>query len=156
MPPRRKKPILDAAADRWRGDSKREASHPTALGYVREYDLPLPVDRTLELRWDALPDGDLPDVAGARVKPVLFLDEVESTTFDRGAFKERLREAGAVYVKAPVVHVLRRRSARDDRHAADVPLEESLRMFAQETHCGVDHVEFAAALAREADAGVTE
>jgi hypothetical protein len=127
---------------------------------VRENFLPLPVDRTVELRIEIGEsfDGEIggfPDLAGARVKPVVFVPEERAELFDRDALREKLEEAGAIYVKAPTVHTIRRVVRRDARHDVDVPLEESLRIFAEETkpRDADAKVEFAAALAREADAG---
>lgn len=128
---------------------------------VRENFLPLPVDRTLELRWDlgngfpADGEPEIPDVAGARVKLVIFVAEESVMHLDRDGLRDRILSAGAKYCKAPVVHVVRKAEHRDARHAVDVPLEESLRLFAEETKPreAEDKVEFAAGLAREADAG---
>jgi hypothetical protein len=121
---------------------------------VRENFLPLPVDRTLELRLEFGENlGDV-DVRGARVKPILFVPEEKADLVDREALRAKLIERGAVYVKAPTVHVIRKAIKRDERHRADVPLEESLRLFAGETRPRDADAkgEFAAALAREADA----
>lgn len=126
----------------------------------REEFLPLPVDRPLELVWDLDADWDgtlaLPDVTGARVKCVLRVVEERAALADPAALRRRVLEAGAVFCKTPEVVVLRRRELRDERHAVDLPLEESLRLFAAETLVPDPEakVAFAAALAREADAGV--
>lgn len=126
---------------------------------VMETVLPLPIDRTLEIRWDVGDDlSALPDVAGARVKPVVFVREEDAAALDLVDLRNRILGAGAVYCRAPIVHVVRSEVKRDARHAADVPLEESLRIFAEETRpedAGAK-VEFAAGLAREADAGEEE
>ena len=123
--------------------------------------LPLPAEPTRELRWDlpedwdgAIPvDADL--VRGARVKPVVTVPEARLAALDPEALRARILELGATYCKAPLVHVLRKRTARDERHATELPLEDSLAIFAEETRVRdpEEAVRFAAALAREADAG---
>ncbi len=125
---------------------------------VRENFLPLPVDRTIELRLEFGEDlGDV-DVEGARVKPILLVPEEKADLVDREGLRSKLMEKGAVYVKAPIVHVVRRAVKRDERHDADVPLEESLRLFAGETkpRDAEEKVAYAVALAREADAAEGE
>lgn len=126
---------------------------------VSEHFLPLPVDRTLELRWDVgvVPEEmEIPDVVDARVKPVVYVEE--GAIFDAEKFKKVLLEAGAKYVRSPLVHVVRRETRRDERHDVEIPLEESLGLFAEETspRDPEGKIEFAAAVAREADAGERE
>lgn len=144
------------------GGIARETSHGGREdgAVVREDFLPLPVDRTVEIRLDLDLDfaGDFDvrdDLEGARVKPVVFVPEERADLVDREALRTALLERGAVYVKAPLVHVVRREAKRDARHDVEVPLEESLRLFVEETRPrdAEAKVEFAAALAREADAG---
>lgn len=132
-------------------------------GRVRQNFLPLPVDRTLELRFDLGDefDGTLDldvDVEGARVKPVVFVPEGKVDLLDREEIQRALLAAGAKYVKVPVVHVVRTVAHRDERHDVEISLEESIRIFAEETKPrDVDEkVAFAAALARESDAGARE
>jgi len=127
------------------------------------YFLPLPVEPTLEIRFelDEAWDGAwrLPAaVSGARVKPVVSVPEARAEAVDRAALRRAVLEAGAVYCKLPEVHVRRREVRRDERHDVELPLEESLRIFAEETRPrdAERFVEFAAALAREADAGESE
>lgn len=152
-------PKPDAKLERWMGSIKSTLSTPVRGGTIRRYAVPLPVERTLELtfEFDAAWDGALPDfgdVDGARVKPVLFVPEELTDLVDREAWRDALLEAGATYVKTPTVHVVRRRTKRDERHAAQLSLEESLRIFAEETGgAPKERIEFAAALARDADAG---
>jgi hypothetical protein len=133
---------------------------------VRENFLPLPVDRTLELRIELGEDfdGDLDlllvdvDVRDARVKPVVFVPEERVDLLDRETLRERILAIGAKYCKAPVVHVVRKVVRRDVRHDAEIPLEDSLRIFAEETkpRDTEEKIAFAAELAREADAGEME
>lgn len=151
---------------RWTGEIVSRGSFPTSAvdrGYVKHHFLPLPADRTLEIRWDLDDDFDgsfeFPDgVSGARVKPVIHVPEGKVGLVDRDGLRKVLLDAGAIYCKAPTVHVARRKVKRDERHAVEVPLEESLRIFAEETNPRDPdrRVEFAAALAREADAGAKE
>jgi hypothetical protein len=151
---------------RWTGGIASRSSYPTPAtgGYLENHFLPLPVDRTIELRWDLSEDFDgvLPvdpkEVDGARVKPVIYVPEEKADLVDRDGLRSDLLGMGAVYCKAPTVHVVRKKVQRDDRHAVEVPLEESLRMFAEETNPRDPdaRVEFAATLAREADAGAEE
>lgn len=140
----------------------------TTHGGVRENFLPLPVDRLLELRWElgedfageyALDERSLEAIkAGARVKPVIFVPESKLELVDREAVRTWLLELGAKYVRAPLIHVARRTTRRDARHDVEIPLEESIRIFADETRPRdkVAKRVFAAALAREADAGARE
>lgn len=141
--------------------------HLARWGAVREGEdrfLPLPVDRTIELRfefgadWDGTIDLDLAALAGARVKPVVFVAEEVAERFDRDGLRNRILAAGVVYCRAPLVHVARKVTRRDERHAVEAPLEESIRIFAEETTPpDVDaKVAFAVELAREADAGEKE
>ncbi len=119
----------------------------------------LPVDRALELRFDLdlAFDGAfrLPDVAGARVKVVVYVPEDVADLVDRVSLRNQIEEAGAIYVKDPVVHVIRSEVRRDARHEADLSLEESIAIFAAETspRDAENKVAFAVALAREADGG---
>ena len=128
----------------------------------RERFVELPVDRHVELLLDFAEDPDLAIdeglVRGARVKPVVVIPEEKLETFDRDALREAVLAAGAEYCRAPEVRVVRKRTKRDERHSADVPLEESLRIFAAETRARDSDakVAFAAELAREADAGAVE
>lgn len=134
------------------------------VGFCGDRFLPLPVDRTLELKfefgadWDGTIDLDLEKLAGSRVKPVVFVVEEAVERFDRDSLKLRILHAGAVYCRAPLVHVIRRTVKRDERHAVEVPLEESIRIFAEETNpADADKkVTFAAEVAREADGGEKE
>jgi hypothetical protein len=141
--------------------------HLARWGGVREGKdtfLPLPVDRTIELRfeldedWDGAIDLDPEALAGARVKPIVFVAGAVVDRFDRDDLRLRIIHAGAIYCRAPLVHVVRTVVRRDERHAVEVPLEESLRMFAEETSpAGADRkVAFAAGLARAADGGERE
>lgn len=123
----------------------------------------LPVEPTRELRFelDANWDGRWPIqptlVAGARIKPVVFVPEAIAANVDKFGLKAEFEALGATYVKTPHVHVVREKTTRDARHAVDLPLEESLRIFAEETRTSdLAKVAFAAAIAREADAGVRE
>jgi hypothetical protein len=125
--------------------------------------LPLPVDRTIELRFDLGDDWDgaielEPDLTGARVKPVVHVAEAVVERFDRNGLKDRILEAGATYCKAPVVHVVRTVVKRDDRHDVELSLEESIRVFAEETRPADagEKVVFAVEIAREADGGERE
>ena len=129
----------------------------------RERFLPLPVDRHVELTFEfpetidlAVFDSNV--VVGARVKPIVIVSEEKLETLDREAIRRAILEKGAVHCRAPEVRVVRRKVKRDERHAADVPLEESLRIFAEETRARNAEwkVGFAAELAREADAGARE
>lgn len=116
---------------------------------------------TRELRWELSPDwnGDLQiskkDVKGARIKPVILIPEEVVNLLDRHALKKIILDLGAVYCKVPIVHVLKKRAKRDDRHRVELSLEESLKLFAEETRPEdpEEKVKFAAALAREADSG---
>jgi hypothetical protein len=133
---------------------------------VREEFIPLPVTPVVELSFDLGEDWDgrlaglgIPEgIAGASVKLVLRVAEERVAELDRDAIRAAVLAAGAVSCRAPVVHVTRRRDARDARHAAELPLEDSLRIFAEEVRAPepAERVAFAAALAREADAGATE
>lgn len=126
--------------------------------------VPLPVDRTVELRLEfgADWDGEIvyarSDVEGARVKPVVFVAEEKADLVDREAIRATLVELGAVYVRAPMVHVVRNVVRRDERHDVEIPLEESIRLFAEETkpRDAEAKVAFALELAREADADEEE
>jgi hypothetical protein len=128
---------------------------------VRNDLYPLPVDRTVELRfelgldWDGEFDLDSEVIRGARVKPVVFVDEEKADLVDRDAMKEMISSLGAIYVRTPAVHVIRKRVKRDERHDVEIPLEESLRLFAEETRPedAEEKIDYAVALAREADAG---
>lgn len=117
----------------------------------------LPVDRLIEFTVHLGMDFDgrvtLPEVSGARVKPVIFIPAERVDLLDRVGLVADLKSKGATAVKAPVVHVVRSVERRDERHDVDLPLEESLRLFAEET--GVTdpgRIEMALKLAREADA----
>ena len=119
---------------------------------------------TREIRWELPPDwdGDLPldpDVIdGSRIKPVVLVPDNVADQLDRHALRQRILDLGATYCKVPVVHVLRERVARDERHRTELSLEESLEIFAEETRPpdAEAKVAFAAELAREADAGEKE
>jgi len=136
------------------------------LREVREEFLPLPATPAVELAFDLDEDWDgrleslgLPDaVVGAAVKLVLRVAEERLAELDREGFRAAVLAAGADSCRAPVVHVTRKREARDDRHAAELTLEDSLSIFAEEVRApdAGARVAFAAALAREADAGVEE
>jgi hypothetical protein len=133
---------------------------------VRENFIPLPVDRTIEVRLELAEnfDGDLDllltdlDFRDARVKPVLFVPEAVVDLLSRDALRESILQAGALYCRTPIVHVVRTVVHRDERHDVEIPLEESLRIFAEETkpRDADGKVSFAAELAREADAGERE
>lgn len=131
---------------------------------IREEFIPLPVDRLLELASDWV-DGRLdldlralPALRGATVKLTVRVPEEQLAEFDREGLRAAVLAAGAAACRAPTVHVIRREERRDARHAAELPLEDSLRIFAEEVRApdAGERVAFAAALAREADAGVTE
>jgi len=125
----------------------------------RERFVELPVDRHVEVLLDFVENPDLlldeSLLKGARVKPVVVVPEERVETFDREALRKAVLKAGAESCRPPEVRVVRKRVKRDERHAADVPLEESLRIFAAETRArdAGEKVSFAAELAREADAG---
>lgn len=134
-----------------RGEGEKPISHRF---------LDLDADPTLEVRFE-LPaewDGAFPlegaALKGARVKPVVFVPEELSAEVDRHALRSAILETGAVYCKVPIVQVARKKVKRDERYAVELPLEESLRIFAEETRAEDAErlVKFAAALAREADA----
>lgn len=116
---------------------------------------------TRELRWELRSDWDgeflVPskDVKGARIKPVILIPEEVVNLLDRHALKQRILDLGAVYCKVPIVHVLRNRVKRDERHRVELSLEESLGIFADETRPkdSEGKVKFAVSLAREADSG---
>lgn len=126
--------------------------------------LPLPAEPTRELvlelgdDWDGAWEFDPEVVRGARVKPVVYVPEGRLALLDRDALRKAIVEAGATYCRTPTIHVSRLREKRDARHDAELPLEESLRIFGEETRARdlAEKVAFAAELAREADAGVTE
>lgn len=124
--------------------------------------VPTPADRTVEVRVELGEDWEggieFPDVRGARVKPVIFVAEERADLVDREAIRTVLEELGAVYVRTPLVHVVRKVVRRDERHAVDLPLEESIRLFAEETtpRDAGEKIAFALELAREADAGEKE
>lgn len=130
----------------------------------KETFLPLPATPAVELSFELGEDWDgrlaglgLPEgIRGAAVKLVLLVAEERVAELDREALREMVLAAGAASCRPPVVHVTRRREARDARHAAELPLEDSLRIFAEEVRApdAAERVAFAAALAREADAGV--
>lgn len=136
------------------------------MSRVREEFIPLPVTPAVELSFDLGEDWDgrlsslgLPEaVRGAAVKLVLRVAEERLGELDREGFRAAVLAAGAESCRAPVVHVTRKREARDDRHAAELTLEDSLRIFAEEVRApdAAERVAFAAALAREADAGAEE
>jgi len=120
-------------------------------------------DPTLEVRWEldtgwngrfAIPES----VAGARVKPVVYVSEELSDQVDRHGLRTEILEAGAIYCKVPTVHVARRKVKRDARHEVELTIEESLRLFAEETKPSDPKglVKFAAKLARAADSGDRE
>lgn len=98
------------------------------------------------------------DVKGARIKPVILIPEEVVNLLDRHAVRQKILDFGAVYCKVPIVHVLRKRTKRDDRHRVELSLEESLKIFAEETRPedSEGKVKFAASLAREADSGERE
>lgn len=128
---------------------------------MNETILPLPVDRLVEVVYQLDRDFDgvfevPPSVEGARVKPVVYVPEEKLELVRKDELRELLLRAGAVYVKAPTVHVIRKRRRRDERHDVELDLEASLAIFAEETGADAAKVEFAAALAREADAGEVE
>lgn len=133
---------------------------------ARERFVPLPVDRLVEIsitiaeNWDGRLDRFFrpEDVRGARVKVVATVPEARLADFDRETLRSLILAAGAVHCRAPEVRVVRRKVRRDERHDAEISIEESLRIFAEETRAkGTEgKVRFAAELAREADAGVCE
>lgn len=149
--------VVDVPGELARWDAVREAD-------VDAYFLALPVDRTIELRfdfgedWDGSIDLDLPRLAGARVKPVVYVSDAVVDRFDREALRHRILSAGAAYCRASLVHVVRRVARRDVRHDVALTLEESVRVFAEETAPSAveEKVVFAVALAREADSGEKE
>jgi hypothetical protein len=150
--PRKKVVRSTPALERWGGTPTDVPGH---------HFVPLPADRTIELRfelgedWDGgFEPADFPDVLGARVKPVLFVAEERADLVDREAIRATLEELGAIYVRAPLVHVVRKVVRRDERHDVEIPLEESIGLFAEETkpRDAEAKVAFALELAREADA----
>lgn len=130
---------------------------------ITTYFLPLPAEPTREVRFNLDDDWDgtwslNSDVSGARVKPVVSVPEGSAEAVDRAALRKLILDAGAVYCKQPEVHVRRREVRRDARHDVELSLEDSLRIFAEETQPrdAERFVKFAAAIAREADSGETE
>lgn len=127
---------------------------------TQERFLPLPVTPAVELtaEWDGRLDLDPEVIRGAAVKLVLRVPEDRLAELDREALRAEVLAAGADSCRSPVIHVVRRREARDARHAAELSLEDSLRIFAEEVRAPdlEERVNFAAALAREADSGVLE
>lgn len=130
---------------------------------LKEKLIKLPVSRLLELTWelDSTFEGIIDieaDVAGARVKPVLYVPEEKLKLVDKNQLTQDLINAGASYIKAPTIHTIRKKVKRDDRHDVELSIEESLEIFAEETKVrDVDvKIAFAAELAREADSGVEE
>jgi hypothetical protein len=126
--------------------------------------LDVSADRTIEVRfelpaeWDGRFPLDPEALTGARVKPVVLVPEELASEVDRHALRAEILDAGAAYCKVPAVQVARRRVKRDARHETALPLEESLRIFAEETkpERAEEVLRFAAALARAADAGEEE
>ena len=151
--PRKKVVRSSPALERW------EATPTDVPGH---HFVPLPVERTIEIRFELDEDwnGDLefPDVVGARVKPVIFVAEERANLVDRDAIRSTLEELGAIYVRTPLVHVVRKVVRRDERHDVEIPLEDSIELFAEETkpRDAEAKIAFAVALAREADAGEKE
>jgi len=133
---------------------------------IREQFIPLPVTRVVELSIDLMEDWDgsldsidlPPDAKGASVKPLVHISEDRLAELDRTALMKRILAFGASACRLPVVQVSRRREKRDERHASELSLEESLTIFAEEVRSPEpeERVAFAVALAREADAGVLE
>jgi len=118
----------------------------------------LPVDRLVEVVLDFDESGGSqitapPDLEGCRIKLILNVPEEVAESIDPEAERQEILKLGASHVKTPEVRIIRKDVQRDDRHHIDVPLEESLRMFAEETQISDSdrRVEFAATLAREAD-----
>ena len=141
-------------------DLRTRAEIKTSSPGVEHRFLDVSADPTIEVRFEipASWDGRFPlnpeALTGTRVKPVVLVPEELASEVDRHALRQEILEAGAVYCKVPIVQVARRKVKRDARHAVELPLEESLRLFAAETRTEDPEtvVEFAAALAREADA----
>jgi hypothetical protein len=133
---------------------------------VAEEFIPLPVIPVVEVSlnlgedWDGtIRSVEIPKtILGANVKLLLRVSERWFAELDREVFQAAILKSGAVSCRPPVVHVVRKREARDERHAAELTLEESLRIFAEEVRApdSVERVAFAAALAREADAGAED
>ena len=147
-------------AKRLRKEGKPEAVF--ADGQV--WFLPLPVEPTREIRfeldadWDGRWKIDPELVRGARIKPVVFVPEERASEVDKASLRQLFLDTGATYCKLPEVHVHRKEVRRDARHDVELSIEESLWLFASETRPKntEDKVLFAAALAREADAGAKE
>lgn len=126
--------------------------------------IPLPATPLLELHWEITDRGQLDDMALGRnvtdaiVKPVVVITEHLAELFNRQALKTLIESMGAKHCRTPIVHVVRKQITRDERHTTELPIEESLGLFADETHTSTagPRVAYAAALAREADAGVVE
>ena len=97
-------------------------------------------------------------VQGAMIKPVVIVPESISANVDKFGLKKEFEDLGAVYVKAPIVHVVKEQTRRDDRHAVDLPLKKSLEIFADETRAkhAQEKIEFAIQIANEADVGIAE
>jgi len=117
--------------------------------------------REIRLDLDADWDGEIPirakEVDGARVRLMIYVPEAAAGRVDRVGIRASTLKMGALYCKVDV-YVLRSAVKRDPRHRDELSIEESLRIFGEETRpAGVEkRIEFAAALAREADAGVRE
>jgi len=120
--------------------------------------IPLPVDRlvVVDLRVEEGAVVGLPkssDVAGCLVKVRIEVPAEQIDVFDKEFLRQQIIELGAAHVRAVEVRVLRREAVRDDRHAVELSIEDSLRIFAEETKIqdAERRIAFAAALAREAD-----
>ena len=121
--------------------------------------IPLPVDRLVEIVLDISDSGtyEMPKAHafdGCRVKVVINVPEEWAENINPAGIAEQFKASGATHVKAPVVRVLRKDVVRDERHVVDLPLEDSLRLFAEETKItdAERRIDFAAKVAREADA----
>lgn len=118
----------------------------------------IPISRLVEVAVDVAVDGTcrwshVSRLDGCRVKLTVSVPEELVDTVSVDSLVERAKTLGAEHVRTPEVRVVRKDVVRDERHHVDVPLEESLRIFAEETKVsGIDRlVEFAASVAREAD-----
>jgi len=126
---------------------------------VEERFLPRPVTPAVEVEVDIPEDWDgifpaLPSsVRGALVKLTVTIPEAKLPVFDRERFREGALFMGAERVHAINLRVIRSAVKRDERHNAEVSLEESIQLFAGETkpQRAMEKVRLALSIAREAD-----
>lgn len=128
------------------------------LRAMKQKFVPLPVEELVEYVVDINESGTYPileahSFEGFRVKLVINVPEEWVENIDPAGIAKQFRLAGASHVKTPEVRVIRKDVVRDERHHVDVPLEESLRLFADETKIqdAERRIAFAAKVAREAD-----